>query len=971
MTPFLHQIASLFYQNYGTTIHRLAFVFPNQRSGLFFRKFLSQQSRIPLFSPTILTISELFFHLSDKQPADRIQMLFLLYRIYIRHSRSDESFDDFIFWGDMLLNDFDDIDKYLADAVRLFTNMADLQQIDKDLSYLQPEQIEAIRIFWSSFKPGKVGENRQIFLDFWKHLAAIYSEFRQELAANGRGYEGMVYREVADKIKQGRLEAPPYEKIVFVGLNAVSAAEKELMKGLQRDGIADFYWDCGSANLLDSENKASYFIREHLKQFPSAYPLQEEEPNHPEIELIGIPSRIGQAKQVHGILKELLAGRPEPEPEEALQTAIVLPDEQLLIPVLHSIPDEFSRINVTLGYALSGAPIATLIESILNLQKNIRSTDGKLFFYHREVLSILNHRYVTTACPDETTILLKEITEQNRIFISTSDLSRSPLLGLIFQPATDVNEVSDYLIRILQELNRIITSLNPNRVSNLVRVGEQENETVTMGEMEQEFLYHYFTMVNRLKEMIRTGEMQMSVETFFCLLKRLTETITIPFQGKPLSGIQIMGVLETRVLDFDRLIILSMNEGIFPEKKTANSLIPYNLRRGFGLPTYEHHDSVRAYHFYRLIARAKKVSLLYDTRTQGLQTGEVSRYVHQLRYHYGIPVKDKPVVFAVSSAQPLALQVEKTADVMSKMQAYLKGGHKALSASTMNTYLDCPLKFYFSSVEGLKEEEEVSESVENKMFGTIFHRVVEWLYQPFCGSVVTADMLKIRAKEQTMTEAIHRAFSEYFFHSKEVISLSGQHYLTGEVIRKYVLKLIGNDLKIIPFRYIQSEKEIHCPIRLTDGTVIQMKGFIDRLDEINETVRIIDYKTGAKKGLDFKSIESLFDKSDEKRQSAIMQVFMYAWMYGKLLRIPLQAPVKEAIQPTLYYIRDFFSNDFDPVIYDGKDKGKVVDFVVYQNEFEDYMRSCLDQMFDPSIPFTQTTNTKHCAFCPFTGICGK
>ena len=972
MTPFLQQIASLFYQRYGTNIHRLAFVFPNQRSGLFFRKFLSQQSSSPLFSPTILTINELFLKLSDKQPGDRIRMLFQLYKICMRHSHSDESFDDFIFWGEILLNDFDDIDKYLTDAARLFTNMADLQQMDKDLSYLQPEQIEAIHLFWSSFQPKRVGENRQSFLDFWKHLFAIYTEFRLELTDEGRGYEGMIYREVVEKLKQGMLNTLTYEKIVFVGLNAISSAEKELMKGLQKQGIADFYWDCGSANLLDPDNKASYFIRDHLRLFPSACPLPEEEPDYPEIELIGIPSRVGQAKQVFTILKELLAGRSEMEHEEALHTAIVLPDEQLLIPVLHSIPEEFTHINVTLGHKLSGTPITLLMESILNLQKKIRSIDGNLLFYHREVLSILNHQYVFTAYPNETSALLKEITEQNSVFISTSDLNRSPLLGLIFQPVTDVNEVSDYLIRILQELNRIITALNPNRVQNPVRVDERvddpDNDTLTMGELEQEFVYHYFTMVNRLKEMIHSSEISMSVETFFRLLRRLTDTITIPFQGRPLSGIQLMGVLETRVLDFDRLIILSMNEGIFPANQTANSLIPYNLRRGFGLPAYEHQDSIWAYHFYRLIARAKKVSLLYDTRTEGQQTGEVSRFVHQLRYHYGVPIKDKPVVFTVSSAQPLALQVEKTAEVMSKMQAYLQGGSKALSATTINTLLDCPLKFYFSYVEGLKEEEEISDTVENRVFGTIFHRVVEWLYQPFCGSIVTSDLLKLRVKEQTVTEAINRAFSELFFHSKDIRSLSGQHYLTGEMIRKYVLKLMENDRKITPFKYIQSEQKIHYPMQLTNGTEIQLKGFIDRLDEVNGTIRIIDYKTGTKKRLDFKSIESLFDSSEAERQQAILQVFMYAWM----ITSPHPPPKGgESLQPAIYYIRDFFSTGFDPVIYHGKEKEPVVDFSIYQNEFEDYMRACLDQIFNPSIPFTQATNTKHCVYCPFTDICGR
>jgi hypothetical protein len=640
------------------------------------------------------------------------------------------------------------------------------------------------------------------------------------------------------------------------------------------------------------------------------------------------------------------------------------------------------------------------MESVTDLHKKIRRMDNQLFFYHRAVLSILNHRYVVAACPDEIAALVTEMTEQNRIVILPSDLHRTPLLELIFQPVTGVAEVSDYLIRILLELNRIITSqhgtqpaerlhsgefaLNSDTVQhnalsterlhsgeptlNPNRVGETEDDAVAMGALEQEFVYHYFTMVNRLKEIILESDIQLSVETYFRLLKRLTDTITIPFQGRPLSGIQLMGVLETRVLDFDRLIILSMNEGIFPAKQTAASLIPYTLRKGFGLPTYEHQDSIWAYHFYRLIARAKKVSLLYDTRTEGLQTGEVSRFVHQLRYHFGVPIKDKPVVFNISSSQPLVLQIEKTEEVMSKMNAYLTGGDKALSASTIKKYIDCPLQFYFSSVKGLKEEEEVSESVEDRVFGNIFHQVVEELYQPFCDSVVTADILQLCAKEKSVTEAIHRAFSAKFFRSGKVHSLSGQHYLTGEMIRKYVLKLIENDRRLTPFRYIRSEQRIQYPIRLTDGTEIQLKGFIDRLDEVDGIVRVVDYKTGLKKGLEIKSVDSLFDSSYEKRQPDILQIFMYAWMYSIS---PHSGGYGRAIQPVLYYVRDFFSNEFAPVIYHGKEKDSIVDFAVYKNEFENCMRSCLDQLFNPTIPFTQATTTKLCVFCPFAIICGR
>jgi hypothetical protein len=748
----------------------------------------------------------------------------------------------------------------------------------------------------------------------------------------------------------------PYDKVVFVGLNALSTVEKELLRLLQKQGIADFYWDCGSKLVMDADNKASFFIREWLTLFPSAYKLPEEEVNEPKIELTGIPSRIGQAKQVYSLLEEMLGKEAKPEAEEAIRTAIVLPDEQLLIPVLNSIPKEITRINVTLGYPLSGTPVASLIESVLALQKNVRTIDGQPFFYHREVLSVLNHQYILSACPDIIATLTGEITAQNKIYIAVPDLNRTQLLSLIFSPVNEVCAISDYLLLILQELNKTISALHPEK---------EEEEAICMDELEQEFVYHYFTTVNRMRDQIQAEGLEMSVETYFRLLKRLTDTITIPFEGEPLSGLQVMGVLETRVLDFDRLIILSVNEGIFPVKTVANSFIPYNLRRGFGLPTYEHQDSIWAYHFYRLIARAKQVRLLYDTRTDGLQTGEVSRFIHQLRYHYETPIKEKLAVYHISSSQSPAIRIEKTAEVRTKLEAYMPNGIKTLSASTINTYLDCSLRFYFSNIEELKEEDEVTETVESQVFGNILHKVMEWLYQPLCGAQVTADLLKLTAKDATLTDAIHRAFAGLFFHSKEVRSLSGQNYLTGEMIRKYVLKILERDRQLTPFRYIRSEKKMLHSLTLTDGRVIRLKGFIDRLDEVNGTVRIVDYKTGIKKMLDFKTIESLFDKTNEKRPSAIMQVFMYSWIYSETI------DSTRPIQPVIYYVRDLFSTDFNPSIYCGKEKELVADFAAYHAEFEDALRQCLDEIFNPDIPFTQTSNSKVCAYCPFANVCGR
>ena len=945
MKPFLYQVASLFYEKWEAEVSRLAFVFPNRRTGLFFQKYLSEVADTPLFSPTILTINDLFIQLSGKQSADRISMLFILYDIYIRQSGSTETFDEFLYWGEMLLNDFDDIDKYMANARMLFSNVTDLREIENDFDFLSDEQIAAIRSFWSSFYPRGDTPNQQQFLAVWQVLYDLYEEFRATLAAEGKGYEGMIFREVVESMERGESPDLPYEQIVFVGLNALSVSEERFLAQLQKREIADFYWDYVSDKVTDPDNKASYFVSRNLKSFPSSMKLPPEEKVKTEIEVIGIPSGIGQAKHVYTLLSDWCK-EAEMSSEEALRTAVILPDEHLLIPVLNAIPEQIRRINVTMGYPLAGTPVASLIEYILALQKNVRYIDRNPLFYFRDVLPVLNHRYILSTSPEIISSLVKEITENNKIYISHTELEKTPLLEILFTPVTGVEAFSDYLIKVLEELNKVMSALSDE---------EEEDAPQRTNDLEQEFIFHYFTTVNRMKEVMKDARIEMKIDTFFRLLKRVTDTITIPFHGEPLSGLQIMGVLETRALDFDRLIILSMNEGIFPQRKAANSFIPYNLRRGFGLPTYEHQDSVWAYHFYRLIERASHVSLLYDTRSNGLQTGEVSRFVHQLHYHYEVPMRDKLVVYNVSSSKTPPLAVPKREDIMRRLDAYRKGGSKAISASAINTYLDCPLKFYFSVVEGIREEEEVSETIESDVFGSILHKVMEELYKPFQGKMVTVDLLKaIRKDTALLTGAIARAFASEFFKTEVVRSLTGQNYLIGEMIRKYVEKILERDGKLTPFVYIESERKINGLISLSDHSEIRLKGFIDRVDEVLDAIRIIDYKSGSGTTT-FSSIESLFNKEEKDRAKAVMQVFMYCWMYAHFTENK-----GKTIQPGIYYVRSLFSDPFDPSVYHRIERG-----------FEEGLRGCLDEIFNPEIPFTQTPTGKACSYCPFKGICGK
>lgn len=960
MKPFLYQVAALFYAHYGAEVSRLAFVFPNRRTGLFFQKYLSEVAKRPLFSPAILTINDLFVRLAKRQTADRISLLFLLYNHYIRLSGTDESFDDFLYWGELLLNDFDDIDKYMVDARQLFRNLSDWKEIEQKFDYLSEEQIAAIRTFWSSFNRRSEAPHRQHFIVVWQILFDLYTQFREALTMEGKAYEGQLFREVAEQEEAYQL---PYEQIVFVGLNALSVAEERFLDRLRKQGMADFYWDTCSAKVSDPNNRASYFVMRNQERYPSRFSLLEEPHQEAEVEVIGLPSGIGQAKQLYSLLQAWFP--PETaSADEALRTAVVLPDESLLIPVLHAIPSAITHINVTMGYPLAGTPIASLVEAVMALQQQVRWIDRQPRFYYAQVLPLLNHRYLFATDPEGISALVKEITETNRIYVEPEFLARTPFLQQLFQPVERVTDFTDYLIRFLKSLNERLTERSEDPDESVSERGQ------LVKEIEQEFIFHYFATVNRMREVMRNHAVEMRLDTFFRLLKRMADRVTIPFQGEPLSGLQIMGVLETRALDFDRLIILSMNEGVFPQHKPANTFIPYHLRRGFGLPTYEHQDSVWAYHFYRLIERAKQVSLVYDTRATGLRSGEVSRFVHQLRYHYQVPLRDKLVVYKVASQSRKPLVIPKDEVVMCQLAAYRRGGGRALSASAINRFMHCPLRFYWTDLEGIREEDAVTETVESDTFGSILHKVMESLYQPFEGKIVTADLLKALQKDEVLLRGtVTRAFASEFFKTDTIKELRGQNYLNGEIIRKYVEKILEQDRRLTPFTYVESEKRIEGWISLTDGSQVSLKGFIDRLDQVEGAVRIIDYKTGNPKQ-QFTQVESLFDPEAKSRPKEVMQVFFYSWMYGRLAEQPETTP----LQPGIYAVRHLFKDTFDAAIGYKPDKGKpvrVADFRRFSVPFEEALRHCLDRLFDPAIPFTQATHTDGCAYCLFKALCGR
>ncbi|MDR3128863.1 MAG: PD-(D/E)XK nuclease family protein [Tannerellaceae bacterium] len=917
MESFLQRIAGEYLKTYGAEFGKMAFIFPNRRAGLFFRKYLTElcETSIPVLE--VMSLHDLVFRLANKKEADRFRMLFTLFTFYTKKSGSKETFDEFFYWGEMLLGDFDEIDKHLIDARTLFNNVTDLRKIDTDYSFLSPSQVEAIRSFWTSFQPkGEGGHNEQDFLAVWKILYELYTALRKHLAAEGTAYEGMAYREIAERADELSPETIGFERLVFVGLYGLTPAETRLVESLKRIGIGEE-------------------IKEEIT-----------EGNFGEIEIVGVPSGIGQAKYVYSLLSNW-AKEGKVEGEDALRTAIVLPDESLLVPLLNAIPEEISQVNVTMGYPLANTAAATLVNALLSLQSNVRKIDeNSVTFYHEDVDSVLSHPYIRMADSEEADAARRDILQGNKVRVSVADVARTPLLADIFSPLNKTAEWGSYLTAILL------------RFINIVPSGE-DSEAVS--------LYHS-TLV-RLNDIIRRSSVALHGDTYRRLLRRAIDTVKIPFSGEPLAGLQIMGVLETRTLNFDRLVILSMNEGVFPPRRNDNTFIPYNLRRGFGLPTGEQRDRLWAHHFYRLLGCARQVSLIYDTRTGDTHTGEVSRFIHQLRYHYEHPLRDRRVVYPIAVSPNHTLIVKKNKTVLFRLDNFLDEGKSSLSASAINIYLDCPLHFYFSVVEGTTEENLVNESVESNIFGSILHDTLQRIYEPFCNrDLDSATLHNLAGNHRLLEQAIAKAFAKVFFRTPDIRPLTGQNYLIAQMIRKYVIQVLIEDARIAPFRYLASELRLESHFPLSDDRQVRLKGFIDRVDTVGGGIRIVDYKSGGSNELIIPSYEALFDSSLRKRPKEAMQVLLYAWMYLRQPIVNRSVPLYAEI----YYMRKLFTSPFTTALKFRSGYNKTVplgEYLPHEAPFEEMLRACLDEIFSPSVPFTPTSDPEHCRYCPFSSVC--
>ncbi len=957
------------------------FVFPNRRAGLFFKQYLCElNGNKPLLAPQCISIGDIFALLAEQRVANRTELLFRLYKVYQQvrskgqEASTAEKFEDFIFWGEMLLRDFDEVDKYLVPADLLFRNVRDLKQIDEEFGELDEETLSVIRTFWSNVNP-KQAKDKNVKANFeqtWAILYEVYSTFRNTLRKEGMAYEGMRQRSVVERLAFEDAEALKQRlpaRIVLVGITAINKAERTLLLWLKKEGLLECCWDYAFENV-----KSLPFVKENLADFGNALSPEECLEGIVPVEKkvlkrVSVPSGVGQADSAAAVLRQWVD-------QEAFHTAVVLPDEHLLYPVLYSLPSAFQEFNVTMGYSLRSTPVASLVEALIFLQRNINvDAKGNMSFFYKAVLPILSHSFLLELQMTECSELAKDINRRSLFRVPQSMLKGNALFQLIFQKKVAIS----YLQDILQYFLRAFRAQEEEE--------KESSDSLVANDryiLNRECIIGYLQVIDQVEKELKEAQMEsLDDYSLFHLIHRLAQGQSVSFSGEPMKGLQIMGVLETRAVDFERIVILSMNEGVVPAKAVNNSFVPYSLRRAFGLPTQMHKDYIFSYHFYRLISRAKEVVFLYDSRTDGMQTGEQSRYLMQLQYLYGTKLIDMVPAERIFKPTDQSVTVAKDERVMQQLNEFKAGGELKLSASNLKTYITCPLQFYFAHVCGLSVDEEMDEELADAAFGDIMHRTLMVFYQRLEGQQVQDDVLKKALNHPDyLLDLVKKEYKRQFSCEPE----TGYQLLICSLIEANVRSVLEHDRELTPFRYLAGESRSVIAYPVNDSLSVNLTTVYDRVDIVvnkdkTSTLRIVDYKTGNPKGNKNKDKVKVSEKEidnitghDSTCSKEAFQVLLYCLMLDSIskedqekMHLSPRTPENayQQVQPNLYFTRQFLNQDVD------SETVVLPNFTEWKTTIQEQVNHLIEEIFDPSVAFVQTEDEDNCKYCKFLKICNK
>lgn len=952
MNGFLDEVASDLYSRYGDSLSQSVILFPSLRTRRFFVDSLSRIVSRPLWQPRWTTIDALMSQITGLHSGDRIRLITELYQIYSEYH--EETFDKFYFWGEMLLNDFDTIDKYLIDASMLFSNIRDLKEIEADLSYLTPEQLEILSSFWKSFGEEKnFSEEQRKFMKIWCTLSDIYTRFKARLCELGIAYTGMIHRAAVEKIERGEAsldDAPTH--FVVAGFNALSACEKRLFRFLKENYQTDFYWDYDDYYVENMDHEAGMFIRQNLNLFPASSPLKHDHmATGKNLFSVATVSNVVQCKYASQVLQELSLNAPLDK-----QTAIVLTDENLLMPLLYALPKDAGKINVTMGYPLKSTAVYTFLERLIELQSHTRQKGEETFFYHIDVQGLLAHPFVTHSDKQNCQSLSQKLIKERRISVSQHLLGDTPLFRTLFRSTKSWGELSVYFEEVLEKIMMAISNA-PDQKQN------------------QEFLLTCLEEIVKLRHCLEQCQMkqELTMSIYISLLRRHLQTVRIPFDGEPLEGLQVMGILETRNLDFKNVLILSMNDDNFPGNRMGDSsFVPQNLRAAYDLPTPEHHEGVYAYYFYRLIQRAENVYMLYCSHADDKSTGEPSRYIRQLDYESGIQVQKFNVGVDVNLDETRSFEIAKDEKVMASLLRFVHPeSSSTLSPTAFFRYVACPMQFYFHSIAHLQpSDDELGEEVDAPMFGSILHKAAQYLYQTILYQPHPKQLLEALCSGTQVEEAVQRAINEEYLNDNAAKKqdYTGDLMLVADIVKRYLKGgVIPYDAEHDDFQVLGVEMPVayNFPFQTEDNKTLTLKfaGIADRVDELtNGCLRVVDYKTGSRQ-LDFAGVEALFHGEGRERLPNVLQTLLYAMMLSR-------SKSKDAI-PSLYYVRFIRQEDYSPLLNDGQRGKSGVSYYEYASEFEQLLSDTLREMYNPNIPFRQCEDEKMCEYCDFKALCGR
>ena len=971
---FLEYVSEDIINKWGTDLSRVAVVFPNKRAALFMNEHLARYAGKPMWSPAYITISDLFRRHSDVTVGDPIKLTCDLHKSFVKCTGLNETLDHFYGWGQLLLTDFDDIDKNMADADKIFCNLKDVHELD-DISYLNDEQREMLKRFFANFSDDQDSELKRRFLSLWSHFGDIYHDYNDRLRQQGLGYEGAVYREVATK----ESITFKYDKYIFVGFNLLQRVEQKLFARLKKMGKAHFYWDFDEYYMprrrTAQATEAGHYIAMYLEDFPNELDTRSREiygnmRTGKNITYMTASTENVQARYVGDWLRENERFR------DGRHTAVVMCDENILLPVMHSLPPEAEKVNITSGFPLGMTPVASLVAQLFDLYTVGSRQHGERYrtMYAGKVLTHPYAHYISENTKEVFRKLKDEhIFYPDRFTLTCGDNDEG--LATLFPKGMNFSETDNSSdakivnvgnIALLHQLCTIIKRIGVN--------AKDESDALF-----QESIFRMYTIANRLEQLAANGDMDVDINTLRRLTKQLITTTTIPFHGEPIVGIQIMGVLETRNLDFDHLLLLSCNEGNMPKGVNDASFIPYSIRKAYGLTTIDNKVAIYSYYFHRMLQRAKDITIVYNNTTDNGHTGEMSRFMLQLMVNGTHDIAHCNLTAHNSPEQQTVHEIAKDGNVLAVLNSMTR-----ISPSAINKYMRCPLKFFYQYVAGIQEPDSEDDTVDNRMFGNIFHKAAQLIYKDVADRQGTVEKTQLQKylKDGGMLEAVvDRAFNEELFKTNSATArtpeYNGLQIINRKVIIEYLKQLLRIDQRLAPFSIVGLEMPAYSDIVFTteDGTQRRMSigGIIDRLDMVTdpntgtETLRVIDYKTGHQATTKIKEIEEIFGSTNisQKHSDYYLQTMLYSLIVAKSRKIN---PEGRNVSPALLFIKQAVNEEYDPVLE--IDSHRISDVSIYKDEYIGRLKEKLCEIFSAEKPFTPTDDKQSCGMCPYRKVCG-